>query len=298
VRPVNLIPPEDRRGEKAPTRVGALSYVIVAVLAVALVAVTMVVLTNNKVSDRKAEKASLESQVAQAQTEASRYKAFADFASLQQTREETVTTLAQSRFDWERVLRELSIVIPSDVWLTNVTGKVSAQVQVTSSNSSSSSGASTASADNIAGPSLELQGCAAGHEEVANFLASLRDIDGVTRVSVLSSDKPDAASTVGSSSNDSSGATGGCQTRSFISQFDIAVAFDAVSVPAGSTSPTTPAPPASGSSAQPASTGSTPSAADQSQVVDGQQEIQQSKDSAAKNTARGHKAVNTFIPGT
>ena len=40
MRPVNLIPPEARRGEKAPMRTGALSYVIVAVLAAALVGVT------------------------------------------------------------------------------------------------------------------------------------------------------------------------------------------------------------------------------------------------------------------
>ena len=64
MRPVNLIPPEDRRGEKAPMRTGALSYVIVAVLAVALLAVTGLVLTSNQVSDRKAEKSGLESQLA------------------------------------------------------------------------------------------------------------------------------------------------------------------------------------------------------------------------------------------
>ena len=30
----------------------------------------------------------------------------------------TVTSLADSRFDWERVMRELSLVLPADVWLT------------------------------------------------------------------------------------------------------------------------------------------------------------------------------------
>src|SRR5919109_3925925 len=110
MRPVNLIPPEARRGEKAPMRTGALSYVIVAVLAAALVGVTGVVLTNNQISDREAEKASLESQLAKAEIQAKRVSAFANFASLQQARAQTVDMLARSRFDWERVLRELAIV--------------------------------------------------------------------------------------------------------------------------------------------------------------------------------------------
>ena len=49
------------------------------------------------------------------------------------------TSLAQSRFDWERVLRELAIVIPEDVWLTNLTATVSPEVQLDDSGSSSSS---------------------------------------------------------------------------------------------------------------------------------------------------------------
>jgi hypothetical protein len=64
MRPVNLIPPEERRGDRAPMRTGPLAYVIVGVLAVGLVAVTATVLIGNQVTDRKAEKASLEVQVA------------------------------------------------------------------------------------------------------------------------------------------------------------------------------------------------------------------------------------------
>src|SRR6059036_2574368 len=126
-------------------RTGALSYVIVAVLAVALLGVTGVVLTNNQISDRKAEKAGLEGQLAEAEAQAKRVSSFANFASLQQAREQTVATLAQSRFDWERVLRELAIVIPEDVWLTNLTATVSPEVQLDDSGSSSSSSSSSSS---------------------------------------------------------------------------------------------------------------------------------------------------------
>ena len=43
MRPVNLIPPEERRGSTAPSRTGVLSYLVVGVLAVVLVAVSAIV---------------------------------------------------------------------------------------------------------------------------------------------------------------------------------------------------------------------------------------------------------------
>src|SRR5688500_18054116 len=159
MRPVNLIPPDQRRGDRAPMRTGPLAYMVVAALAAALVAVTVLVMTNNKVSDREAEKANLESQVAQAEAEAQRLASFANFASLQQAREETVSTLARSRFDWERVLRELAIVIPEDVWLINLTATVSPVVQLSDTGSSASAGSSASGIERVQGPALPIEGC-------------------------------------------------------------------------------------------------------------------------------------------
>jgi Tfp pilus assembly protein PilN len=294
VRPVNLIPPEERRGDKAPMRTGSLAYVVVAVLGVALVAITGVVLTNNQISDRTSEKSSLETQVSVAQAEADRTRSFADFASLQRAREQTVTSLAQSRFDWERVLRELAIVIPDDVWLTNLSASVSPDVASASSSSSATS-TSSGGAESVTGPSLRIEGCAAGHEAVARFLAALQDVDGITRVSVLKSDLPDPASSGASAPAGGAGtsvATDGCSSRDFVSQFEVVAAFDAVQVdpstqglaPIAPTAPT-------------AATTQTANG-DQSQASGVEQQLQQQTDSAAQKSAKGHKAVNTFIPGT
>jgi Tfp pilus assembly protein PilN len=291
VRPVNLIPPEARRGDKAPMRTGALSYVIVGVLAVALFGVTAVVLTNNQISDRKAEKSGLEAQLAQAEAQAKRVSSFANFASLQQAREQTVASLAQSRFDWERVLRELAIVIPEDVWLTQLTATVSPEVQIEDSGSSSSS---SVSLDSVQGPALHMEGCGDGHEAVAKFLAALRDIDGVTRVSVLSSDRPDPSSpTEGSTAVSGGGVSGECATRDFISKFEIVAAFDAVQISASPEE--TPTPPVT---SEPTASGSTASAGDQSQVSDAQQQLEQQNQSAGRQTQKAREDANTFIPGT
>ena len=292
MRPVNLIPPEARRGDKAPTRTGALSYLIVVVLAAALLGVTGVVLTNNQISDRKAEKSSLEAQLAEAKARAERVSAFADFASLQQAREQTVEDLAQSRFDWERVLRELAIVMPDDVWLTSLTAKVNPTVQLGDAGSGSGSSSSVAGMESVQGPALEIQGCGAGHEAVARFLAALRDIDGVTRVSVLSSNRPDPSSTAEGSAGVGSGASGDCATRSFISKFEIVAAFDAVQVET-STEPTETPPATSEATAS----GSTASPADQSQVSDGQQQLEEQKRSTAQQTGKARDSTDTFVPG-
>jgi hypothetical protein len=79
----------------------------------------------------------------------------------------------------------------------------------------------------IPGPALELTGCAAGQEAVAGFVTDLKDIDGVTRVAVTSSELPGQES-AGGASNASSG---DCRTRNFIARFEITVAFDAAPVP-------------------------------------------------------------------
>jgi len=287
VRPVNLIPAEQRRGSKAPLRTGALGYVIVGVLAVALLGVTFVVLIGNKISDRKAEVATLQTQVAQAQARAQQLSRYEQFASLQQARQDTVSSLAKSRFDWERVLRELAIVIPSDVWLTDVIGSASGD---SSSGSTTSSGTS-----DIQGPSLDMQGCASSHDAVASFLASLRDIDGVTRATVMSSDAQDASGGSATSSAGSTGSTaagGTCDSTSRVVSFHIVAAFDNASSAAASTSP-------SSSSDSATTATSTPSTS--SQVSDGVQQLNQQTKSAAQQTDKAQKAAgtsSTFVPGT
>ncbi len=191
MRPVNLIPPEERRGERAPSRTGGLAYVVIGVLAVALLAVVGVVLTDNQIADRQAQVTELKGQLDQATAEANRLKSYADFATMQQTRAQTVSTLAKSRFDWYRVLYELGLVIPNNVWLTNLEGSVSpeAAASATSSGSGSSGASTTDLSTQITGPSLTIEGCAAGHDAVAGFMGALRDIDGVTRVAVTSSQR-------------------------------------------------------------------------------------------------------------
>jgi Tfp pilus assembly protein PilN len=228
MRPVNLIPPEDRRGEQAPLRTGALVYLVVGAFVAILVGITAMVLIGNQVSDRKDEVASLKRQDALAAAQASRVASYTQFRALSEQRLQTVNSLADSRFDWERVMRELSLVLPGNVWLVNLTASAAPGVSV-GSGGGSGSGLRAAAA----GPALELNGCASSQQAVAGFVTNLKDIDGVTRVGVQSSELASEEHEAASSPSGEAGpeANEDCRTRAFIAKFQVLVAFDAAPVP-------------------------------------------------------------------
>jgi Tfp pilus assembly protein PilN len=232
VRPVNLIPPEERRGEQAPLRTGPLAYIVLGALVAVLVGVVALVLTDNQVGERKDEVAKLKREDAAAAVRAQRLAAYTQFRSLSEQRVETVQSLADSRFDWERVMRELSLVLPGDVWLVGLTASATPDTNLSGGGSSGSGLRSS-----VPGPALELVGCATGQEAVAGFVNALEDIDGVTRVGVESSelgekeDEEGGGGSAVSSGSADSGTSDECRTRAFIAKFEIVVAFDAAPIP-------------------------------------------------------------------
>jgi Tfp pilus assembly protein PilN len=223
MRPVNLIPEDERRGTRSQMRGGPLAYIVLGALLAALAAVTVLVVTNNQISDHKAEITTLSAEIATAEARAAESAAYTQFHQVSEQRVATITNLANSRFDWEKVLRQLSLVIPGDVWLTNLTGTVKPGVSVNGA-------ASVGLRESVAGPALELTGCAAGQESVARFVGTLKEIDGVTRVGVQSSELPSSGGG-GSDESGSVSASGDCQDRDFIAQFSLVVAFDAAPIP-------------------------------------------------------------------
>lgn len=230
MRPIDLIPPEERRGDRAPLRRGALVYFVVGAFAAVLVAVTALVLLSNQVSSKEAEVANLQREDAAAAAKAERLSAYTAFRTMSERRVATVASLADSRFDWERVMRELALILPADVWLVDLTA--TATPGVTIEGGGGGGGGSLRAAAN--GPALELDGCAVSQSAVAGFITALNDVDGVTRVAVESSELPSKKNGAGvSSGGDSAGgaANGDCRTRAFITKFQIVVAFDAAPVP-------------------------------------------------------------------
>ncbi len=219
MRPVNLIPVEDRHDGHGPMRTGAVPYLLVGALVAALVGVTAMVLTSNQIADSRAEVVQLKREDAAATARVERLAAYTQFRTLQEQRLATVTSLADSRFAWERVMRELSLILPDNVWLVSLSATASPEAS-----SSGEGGGDSGLRGSVPGPALQISGCASGQEGVAGFVTALKDIDGVTRVGVQSSEL----------SGQTGGGSGGedCRTRNFIAKFEIVVAFDAAPVPA------------------------------------------------------------------
>jgi Tfp pilus assembly protein PilN len=288
MRPLNLIPPEERRGEAAPLRAGILSYAILGALALVLLGVVGLVLAGNSIKEQEAKLAALEVRKESAELRAAELSPYGEVASLAASRTETVDSLAESRFDWERVMRELALVIPENVWLESLTGTVSPGVTI------DAEGAGETTVDpSVVGPSLQISGCAASQNAVASFLASLKDIDGVTRVGMQQSK-------LGDLDNAELGTTGGpptggaaaqgeddCQTRTFIAAFDITVAFDEVP-----TSPYTP-----GSTAAPAPTAPATAGTDDGGTAEAGAESEAAEDSAAEQSETAQESAETVGVG-
>ena len=161
---------------------------------------------------------------------------YTSFQATSEARRQTVASLAATRFDWERVMRELSLIIPEDVVVRTLTATVAPGVSVPGATSVSLRG-------EINGPALELTGCGVGpkrqaQETVARFIASLYDIDGVTRVGMT-----DSAVAGDGNAGQPIGA-GACGNGEQTANFQLVAAFDTAPVPFAADQPVEPEPPA------------------------------------------------------
>jgi Tfp pilus assembly protein PilN len=240
MRPVNLLPEgsSSRSGGRAggglPAIENKFGLLVLGGLVAVLLGVIAMVHFSNQVGEKQDEIAGLEATEAEARARAASLAQFTSFQTVREARQETITSLAESRFDWERVMRELSIVLPERVWLTNLTGTASPEVSVEKA-------AATTLRAAVPGPALAIVGCARSQRDVARLIAAVENLDGVTRVTVEDSAKPDGEIAADSEAAEVNSAED-CRTRNFVPQFHLVAAFDAIAVPEGAdpASPVTP----------------------------------------------------------
>lgn len=240
MRAVNLIPAESGR---TGARSGLGPYVLLGVLGALLVGVVAYVLTSNTIADRRAELASLQTQVSAVQGQAEAARPYREFASLAQTRVETVRQLGEARFDWQRALGDLSKVIPDNVWLTSLLGTVTTGVTV----EGASSGATSTLRSALPNPAVELTGCTTDHDSVVRLISRMRLIDGVQRVALADSVKDPGGG--------GAGASGDCRYgHANYPQFDLVVFFDPLPAVPTVAQPAVPGTVATAATTQPAAT--------------------------------------------
>jgi Tfp pilus assembly protein PilN len=252
VKAVNLIPADSRRAGAGNRELQVPVYLFLGLLAGILALVTLWVLAGNTIASREAQLANLQAQVTAEQTLASRLVNYAQFASVAQSRVQTVRSIAATRFHWHRVLSELAQVVPANTSLLSLQGTVAPGASA--GGSSGGAGGAGNLRSQISRPALEMTGCTAAQDDVARLMSRLRLITGVTRVTLGASVK--AAS--GSSGGGASGSSG-CPANE--PAFDVLVFFQplagagptgvlSVSAPAGPSAPAgASAPAAAGSQA-------------------------------------------------
>ena len=219
MKPVNLLPERHRPRTATGDRQGS-SYIVLAVLGGVLVAALIYVLTVNQINSRRDAVTQAKADTQQAQARIQSLSAYGNFVQVKNARVQAVKQLAEGRFDWELMMRELARVLPSDVWLQTAnasdgtdgtsSGSSSSTPAPPSSSSSSASSSSTspASDQGASTATLDLTGCAKSQHEVAVTLVRLRQMAGATDVSLKQSTATQSDGT--STGSTSSGASGGC----------------------------------------------------------------------------------------
>ena len=174
MKAVNLIPSEHRSAQATGKQSGS-AYVVVGVLATLLVMLAGYVLTANNVTQRENDTAAAKAEADRLEAQAAQRESFTNFAAIKQTRLAAVAGVANSRFDWERMVRELSRVMPSGGWLQSVDA------------STTGDGGETAAATTGAvasSPETTLVGCTPKQPDVATMLVRLRQMHRVTDVTL------------------------------------------------------------------------------------------------------------------
>jgi Tfp pilus assembly protein PilN len=231
VRPVNLLP-EQYRARRPSGKAAGSSRIVIGVLGGLLVMAIAYAVTANQVNSRTSEIAAAKSEIQRAQVQASSQDAFGSFHSMKETRETSVKQLAGGRFDWERLMREVALVLPKRTWVLDMTASTSAEggsgtagsTPAATPPSTAGSSTGTAAAAAPANPTVHLTGCALHQDDVAVLLVRLRKLDRATDVKLTESAKEEQEASGAQVATDAAG--GGsdtCQGGRF--KFDVTVTF-------------------------------------------------------------------------
>jgi Tfp pilus assembly protein PilN len=209
MRAVNLLPVEPKRTRKAPGVVTQLAVVAPFVVAGLLVAGYL--LASSQVNSKRATLKALQDELAAIPKPENQPQQNPLLASERSLRIATLSATLQSRLVWDRVLREVSAVLPGDVWLTLLSAETPEQAQpvsaaptppaaggttttppTTTGTATTAAPATTTTAAAPAPPPpstgpMNIQGYTYSHEGVARLLSRLQVVPALQDVKLVSS---------------------------------------------------------------------------------------------------------------
>jgi Tfp pilus assembly protein PilN len=195
MKAVNLIPTDQRRAQASGERAGG-AYVVLGVLTVLLMLALAYVVTANSVNDNKSKAAKASQEADALEAQASQLDSFTDFASIKEQRLAAVKTAAETRFDWERLMREISRVMPDGSWLQTTEASVKGDTSDPATAAPATANPLEAAAAGPVSPSATFVGCTPRQSEVAKILVRLRGMHRVTDVELNESLREEGVSDV------------------------------------------------------------------------------------------------------
>ena len=179
MKAVNLIPTEQRRVQASGKQSGS-AYVLIGALVTLLALVGAYVLTANSATDKQNKASAAKAEAARLEAQVSQQGSYTNFADIKKTRLASVISVADGRFDWERLMRELSRVMPANSWLQSADASVSGEVGGEAT--TTESGLPVAPT-----PKANLVGCTPDQQDVARMMVRMRQIHRVTDVQLNNS---------------------------------------------------------------------------------------------------------------
>jgi Tfp pilus assembly protein PilN len=196
VRAVNLLPKDERRGRGESSSRRMQLLVAVPVLAIVLIAVGWL-LTGATVKDDQSTLSTLQAQLDSMPRPKPTQRQSPALAIQHEQRVAALAGALSGRLAWDRVLRHISSVLPSDVWLTKLiaaTTTASAPAPAPSTPATTTTTSSTTTTPTPTTPaalpsatSLEIDGYTYSQEAVARLLARLAVVPDLSDVQLKTS---------------------------------------------------------------------------------------------------------------
>lgn len=195
MRPINLLPVRYQPLRGTGRRSGV-AYIATGVLAVLLLMVVLYVVTDNGIKDAEEKTAEAKAEEATALARVGALKPYGDFATLRIARESAVRAAAGQRFDYERLLREMALLLPDDTYLTSLSASAGGSATAAAAAPPTGATGATTPASGSA-PGVAVAGCAPNHPTVADSVVRLRKLHNVTDVTLVSSTRGGTGTTGG-----------------------------------------------------------------------------------------------------
>ena len=163
MRQINLLPSdiaERRRARQITLMLGAAGLALIAVLALVFIVQAA------RLSGERGDLAEQRESNGRLQRRVTQLQGFAQLQATLRTKEQLLGQLTANEVRWSLLLNNISLVIPSDVWLTNFTGSVQPP-------------ATTPATPATAGPigTIQVSGNTFTHLDVARWLSRLSGVD-------------------------------------------------------------------------------------------------------------------------